>query len=95
MGGEATGIGRSSSRSGCDSFSDEGFLYCLRPGSRSGFSHANGTLERPRSVTLPPLLGRGVWGPYNSIVDGYHDLWLKMCNLCRVLNWYISHAHGH
>jgi hypothetical protein len=27
----------------------------------SGFSEASGTLYRPRSVTLPCLLGRGVW----------------------------------
>jgi hypothetical protein len=27
----------------------------------SGFSEASGTLERPRSVTLPHLLCRGVW----------------------------------
>jgi hypothetical protein len=27
----------------------------------SGFSEASGTLLRPRSVTLPRLLSRGVW----------------------------------
>jgi hypothetical protein len=31
------------------------------PISCSGFSEASGTLQRPRSVTLPRLLGRGVW----------------------------------
>jgi hypothetical protein len=27
----------------------------------SQFSEASGTLQRPRSVTLPRFLGRGVW----------------------------------
>jgi hypothetical protein len=27
----------------------------------SGFSEASRTLQRPRSVTLPRFLGRGVW----------------------------------
>jgi hypothetical protein len=35
---------------------------------RSGFS--SGTLERPRSATLPRFLGRGVWGPYNPVANG-------------------------
>jgi hypothetical protein len=40
------------------------------PRNCSGFSEASGTLLRPRSVTLPRFLGRGVWGPYNPMEDG-------------------------
>jgi hypothetical protein len=31
------------------------------PRNCSGFSEASGSLLRPRSVTLPRFLGRGVW----------------------------------
>jgi hypothetical protein len=31
------------------------------PRNCSEFSEASGTLSRPRSVTLPRFLGRGVW----------------------------------
>jgi hypothetical protein len=83
-GGEVVAIGRSSGPSVCDSFSDEGFMYRFWPKNCSGFSHASGTFERPHIASLPCLLGRGVWGPYNPVADGYPDLWVKMCNLCRV-----------
>jgi hypothetical protein len=36
----------------------------------SEFSKASGTLLRPRSVTLPRLLGRGVWSLINSVANG-------------------------
>jgi hypothetical protein len=39
------------------------------PRNCSGFSEASGTLQRPRSVTLPRFLGRGVWGPINPVAD--------------------------
>jgi hypothetical protein len=58
---EVAGIGRFSGRSICDSFLDKGFLYHPLLPDCSGFSHTSGTLERPRSATLPRLLGRDEW----------------------------------
>jgi hypothetical protein len=33
-------------------------------------SRTSGTLERPRSATLPRFFGRGVWGLYNPMANG-------------------------
>jgi hypothetical protein len=60
----------------------DSYIALLR--NRSGFSKASGTLLRPHSATLPRLLSRGVWGPYNPVADGYYGLWVKMFILCRV-----------
>jgi hypothetical protein len=38
-----------------------GILASAFPINCSGFSEASGSLYRPCSVTLPRLLGRGVW----------------------------------
>jgi hypothetical protein len=43
------------------SFLDGGFLCFLLPESVARFSRTSGTLERPRSATLPRLLGRDEW----------------------------------
>jgi hypothetical protein len=68
--------------------------------------HQTGKLLRPTphlriraGAFLHPAGGfshrQGVWGTYNPMAVGYHGLWVKMCNLYRVKNWYISRAHGH
>jgi hypothetical protein len=36
-------------------------------------------------VVLPCLAcSVEVYGTHDPMADGYHDLWVKMCNLCRV-----------
>jgi hypothetical protein len=44
--------------------------YASPSWNRSGYSRTSGSLEKPRSATPPCLLGRGVWGPYNPVVNG-------------------------
>jgi hypothetical protein len=48
-------IGRFSGRTVCDSCSDEGFLRFILLETVADFSQTSGTLERPRSATLPHL----------------------------------------
>jgi hypothetical protein len=47
-----------------------GDSYAALPRNYSGFSEASGTLQRPRSGTLPRFLGRGVWGLMNYVENG-------------------------
>jgi hypothetical protein len=47
-------------------------------------------------IVLPCLASSvEVCGIHDPTTDGYHDLWVKMCNHCSVSNWYISRAHDH
>jgi hypothetical protein len=62
-------IGRFSGRTAAMAFQTRDF-YTSFFLNRSGFSRTIGTLERPRSATLPRFLGRGVWGSYNPVENG-------------------------
>jgi hypothetical protein len=81
---EVAGIGKFSSRSCYDGFSDEGFLY--RPllpetvtGSLMLVELWKGLVVSPCLLTLAVF--KGLRNP-RQIRD--HGLWIKMCNLCRV-----------
>jgi hypothetical protein len=76
-------IGRFSGRFVCDSFSDEGFLYFLLPETIAGFLML---VELWKGLVVTPYLASSeeVYGIHDPVVDGYHGLWVKMCNICRV-----------
>jgi hypothetical protein len=65
------------------SFSDEGFLYRLWPRIHSGFSPL---VELWKGLVVLPCLVSPieVYEIHDPVADGYHDLWVKICNLCRV-----------
>jgi hypothetical protein len=58
-------------------------LCFLLPGTVAGFLML---VELLKGLVETPSLASSeeVYGIHDPVVDGYHDLYVKMCNLCRV-----------
>jgi hypothetical protein len=83
--GEASlqSTGRFLGRSCCDGFLNEGFLCSLLPKTVADFLKL---VKLWKGLLVLPCLMSSVkvYEIHDPVADVYHDLWVKVCNLCRV-----------